>query len=73
MLLEVQNYMISALDIIFIAVGLIRTYFTYLVLVKVLERRDSKGYKYVFFSFIFPIVAYVVYKKVIEKEKQIKA
>ena len=57
------------IDIVFLAYAFVRVLCSYLILTKTLERKDSRGYKFLFLSFIFPIVALIIYRHLLKKEE----
>ena len=68
MFLLTNARLIVLIDVIFLAYGFTRVFFTYLILSKALERRDSRDYKFVALSFVFPFIAFLIYKNILKKE-----
>ena len=69
MILAGNNMTILIFDIMFMIYGFIRVMFTYLILAEALKRKDARGYKFVVLSFIMPIIAFVIYKRILKKEE----
>ena len=57
------------IDLVFLAYAFIRILCSYLILTKAIERKDSRGYKFLALSFIIPIVAYIIYMNILKKEE----
>ena len=60
---------VALIDLVFLAYAFVRILLSYLILTKALERKDSRGYKFLALSFIVPIVAYIIYMNILKKEE----
>ena len=69
MILAGNNTAVLILDVIFLIYGFIRVMFTYLILAEALKRKDARGYKFVALSFVIPIIAFVLYRRILKTEE----
>jgi hypothetical protein len=56
------------LDIVFLVYAFVRIFLSYSILTTALEKKDSRGYRFLFLSLFIPEIAYFMYRHVLKKE-----